>query len=179
MSDGLSCMPGRTIAEEVTDSYCSHEDRAKETILLVEDEAFVREVMSEVLRGAGYCVLSAKDSAEAEGWYKASSKIDLLITDLILPGGNGRILAEKVRKRKKLRVLFVTGYAEQLDLPNEDAVECLAKPFSRGALLETVRRVLEEQECDTVARICREWAHVAQEQSDQASLDSSAGRIFS
>jgi two-component system, cell cycle sensor histidine kinase and response regulator CckA len=164
LDDGASCVPV-TVMEEVTDSCRIAEQAAgKETILLVEDEAFVRKVTGEVLRRAGYLVLSARDSAEAERWHEANrSEIDLLITDVILPGENGRILAEKLRKREgNLKVLFVTGYAEQIGLLNEDGVACLAKPFSSRALLESVRRVFDAKDSREVVRICREWAHVAQ-----------------
>jgi two-component system, cell cycle sensor histidine kinase and response regulator CckA len=162
MSDRAICVSVAAI-EEVTDSCCIAEQTAsKETILLVEDEAFVREVTCEVLRGAGYRVLSAKDSAEAGRQFEANRDgIDLLITDVILPGENGRVLAEKLRKHdENLKVLFVSGYAEQIGLLNEDAVACLAKPFSSRSLLESVRQVLDAR--GEVVRICREWAHVAQ-----------------
>jgi two-component system, cell cycle sensor histidine kinase and response regulator CckA len=162
MGDGASCMPA-AVVEEVGDSCCIAEKTVRETILLVEDEAFVREVTCEVLQGAGYRVLSARDSAEAERRYATDCNINLLITDMILPGENGRVLAEKLRKRDgNLKVLVVSGYAEQIGLLNEDAVACLAKPFSSRALLESVRRVLDAQDIGEVVRICREWAHVAQ-----------------
>jgi CheY-like chemotaxis protein len=163
MGDGASCMPAAV--EEVADSCCvaGQTTSKKETILLVEDEAFVREVTCEVLRGAGYRVLSARDSAEAEQRYETNCEIDLLITDMILPRENGRVLAETLRKHdRNLRVLFVSGYAEQIGLLNEDAVACLSKPFSSRALLESVRRVLDAQDSGGVVRICREWAQVAQ-----------------
>jgi two-component system, cell cycle sensor histidine kinase and response regulator CckA len=151
--------------EEVIDSRHMPEQTAgKETILVVEDHAFVREVTCKVLQGVGYRVLSARDSAEAVRRHETNrGEIDLLITDVILPGENGRVLAGKLRTRAgRLRVLFVTGYAEQIGLLNEDAVACLAKPFSSRTLLESVRRVLDAKERDEVVRICREWAEVAQ-----------------
>jgi two-component system, cell cycle sensor histidine kinase and response regulator CckA len=120
---------------------------SKETILLVEDEAFVREVTGEVLRGAGYRVFSVRDSVEAKQRHEMNrGEIDLLITDVILPGENGRTLAERLTKQDgKLKILFVTGYAEQIGLMKDDAIACLAKPFSSRALLENVRRVLDER----------------------------------
>jgi two-component system, cell cycle sensor histidine kinase and response regulator CckA len=164
MGDGASCVAVAK-AEEVADLCCISEHAAsKEMILLVEDEAFVREVTCEVLRSAGYRVLSARDSGEAERRLEASrAEIDLLITDIVLPGENGRVLAEKLRKRdEKLRVLLVTGYAEQVGLLNNEAIACLVKPFSSQTLLGSVRRVLDAQNVSEVVRICREWAHVAQ-----------------
>jgi two-component system, cell cycle sensor histidine kinase and response regulator CckA len=159
-----SCVPVVDM-EEVADLGCITEQLAgNKTILLVEDEAFVRDVSCEVLRGAGYRVLSARDCEEAERRHEANrGEIDLLITDVILPRENGRVLAERLRERDgDLRVLFVTGYAEQIGFLNEDAVACLAKPFSSQALLESVRQVLDAKDSREVVRICREWADVAQ-----------------
>lgn len=118
-----------------------------ETILLIEDEAFVREVTCEVLENAGYRVLSAKDSAEGASLHERHlDEIDLLITDIVLPAGNGRELAGKLKKKAPgLKALLVSGYAEQIGAQKQDAIECLAKPFSSTALLQRVRRVLEQE----------------------------------
>ncbi|HTW57884.1 MAG TPA: response regulator [Terriglobales bacterium] len=115
------------------------------TILLVEDEAFVREVTCEVLRGAGYRVVSATSSAEGVCLHDGlGDEIDLLITDVVLPGENGYELAGRLRNRgPKLKVLFVTGYGDQMRPGKEDGLECLAKPFSSEMLLERVRMLLE------------------------------------
>jgi DNA-binding NtrC family response regulator len=118
---------------------------AGETILFVEDEAFVREVTGEVLRSAGYQVLTAKDAAEATGVYdERSAEVELLITDLVLPGENGRALAGRLQgKNPELNVLLITGYGEQMGLPGWNEEECLAKPFSQEMLLQRVRKVLD------------------------------------
>jgi two-component system, cell cycle sensor histidine kinase and response regulator CckA len=145
LDDSASCVSSAAVGGEITDSCCIPKPRAGEkTILLVEDEMFVREVTCKVLRGAGYRVLSARDSSVAERWHEVScDEIDLLITDVILPGENGRVLAEKLRKRNEnLRVLFVSGYSEQICLLSAEAVACLAKPFSSQALLHSVRGAL-------------------------------------
>ena len=119
-----------------------------QTILLVEDEAFVREVTVQVLKAGGYEVLMAKNANEAYRLYdQFSSKVDLLLTDLILPDGNGRTLAQKLRNENTfLPILFVTGYAEQVEmLKSEPAgLECLLKPFSARTLLEKVRTLLDK-----------------------------------
>jgi two-component system, cell cycle sensor histidine kinase and response regulator CckA len=121
------------------------------TILLVEDEAFVREVSCEVLDRAGYRVLSAKNSADAVCLYERyGHEIQFVITDVVLPDENGRVLAEKLRRRTlrdglQLKILFVTGYTEQMGLRQEGSSECLAKPFSSEALLGRVRELLEEK----------------------------------
>src|SRR5690349_3389703 len=91
------------------------EDRV-ETILLVEDEDFVRNVTREILRTAGYRVLTAGDSATADRRYEEfGTEVDLLLTDMILPGETGAELAARMRQQKPgLKVLFVTGYPDQI-----------------------------------------------------------------
>jgi CheY-like chemotaxis protein len=113
------------------------------TILFVEDEAFVREVTAEVLRSAGYEVLTAKNTMEALRLYEQGrTEVSLLLTDVVLPGETGRVLAGQLRqKNPELKVLFVTGYAEHMQLGQDD--ECLAKPFSMGVLLRRVRQMLD------------------------------------
>jgi len=113
-----------------------------ETILLVEDELFVREVTSEVLRSAGYEVLATRTAAEAAGVYaERRGSVELLLSDVVLPGENGRVLARRLRRENpELKVLLVTGYAEQMGLREE---ECLAKPFSTDVLLRAVREMLD------------------------------------
>jgi two-component system cell cycle sensor histidine kinase/response regulator CckA len=117
-----------------------------ETILLVEDEAFVREVTREVLESAGYRVLTARNAMEALAEYERMSQMDLLLTDVVLPGESGRALARDLRSRQpSLAVLFVTGYAMQLSEIEvaRPAEACLPKPFSAVALLRKVRQMLD------------------------------------
>lgn len=116
------------------------------TILLVEDEAFVREVTFEVLQSAGYRVLTARNAAEAMRIYdEIRADVDLLLTDVILRGETGFALAAKIRgENPELSVLFVTGYAEQMAMACEkEGEECLAKPFSSEGLLRRVRDLLD------------------------------------
>lgn len=114
-----------------------------EAILLVEDEAFVREVAWEVLSAAGYRVLSAKNAEEALEIY-GSQEVRLLLTDVILPGVNGFALAKRLKQENPgLKVLLVTGYAEQMSVIEAADEECLAKPFSADALVRRVRQMLE------------------------------------
>jgi len=116
-----------------------------ETILLVEDEGFVREVTSEVLGSAGYNVLVATDSEAAlDILLRLSSRIGLLLTDMILPGQSGRSLAATARGiNPKIRVLFITGYAEQMVMDSNGQGACLPKPFSSESLLGKVRELLD------------------------------------
>jgi CheY-like chemotaxis protein len=115
------------------------------TILFVEDEAFVREVTGEVLRSAGYQILTATNAAEASSIYDAHrSDVDLLLTDVVLPGETGRALAGRLRRENpRLRVLLVTGYSEQMAPLAATDEECLAKPFSTEVLLRRVRQLLD------------------------------------
>jgi two-component system, cell cycle sensor histidine kinase and response regulator CckA len=119
--------------------------RGSELILFVEDEAFVREVTREVLSSAGYTVLATRNASEALTQYAMhGTAVDLLLTDMILPGETGRVLAERLRRwNPQLRVLFVTGYTEQMAVPGQNGMECLAKPFSTTALLTKIRQVLD------------------------------------
>jgi CheY-like chemotaxis protein len=116
-----------------------------ETILCVEDEAFVREVTCEVLRSAGYRVLTARNAHEAMPAYELNrGEVALLLTDIILPGETGRALASRLRRENPdLKVLLVTGYAEQMDFGKGADEECLAKPFSTEVLLRRVRCLLD------------------------------------
>jgi two-component system, cell cycle sensor histidine kinase and response regulator CckA len=132
-----------------------------ETVLLVEDEVFVREVTGEVLRSAGYRVLSAQNSTEATDLHERhGDKIDLLISDVVLPGENGRELAGKLQERvPRMKVLFVTGYIEHMGTRPQKPMDCLAKPFSSRALLERVRQVLDyesgqRREKGLLRRVC-------------------------
>jgi CheY-like chemotaxis protein len=119
-----------------------------ETILFVEDETFVRDVTCEVLRSAGYRVLTAKNAAEAGRLYhEHRSEVELLLSDVVLPGETGRVLAGRLRRENsKLKILLVTGYAEQMGLRESKLEECLAKPFSAEVLLRTVRQLLDRGE---------------------------------
>jgi two-component system, cell cycle sensor histidine kinase and response regulator CckA len=116
--------------------------------LLVEDEVFVRDVASEVLRSAGYCVLTAKNAVEAEQAYvRRCGEVDLLLTDVILPGENGRSFAQRLRLGDpKVKILLVTGYTEQMRMLESGGQECLAKPFSTLELLEKVKDMIPERD---------------------------------
>jgi len=113
------------------------------TILLVEDETFVREVAAEVLRGAGHRVWSAANAKEALKIHdEKHGDIDLLFSDVKLPGETGSSLAKKLRRKNpQLRVLLATGYGELMGA-HPDGDECLAKPFSGAELLRRVKEML-------------------------------------
>jgi CheY-like chemotaxis protein len=119
-----------------------------EAILYVEDETFVREAVREILRAAGYCVFAAKTAAEAVGIYdEHAAEIDLLLTDIVLPGEKGGQLAKRLRSvNPSLKVLLVTGYGEQLAKREDTWEECLAKPFTSAVLLEKIGQLLDARE---------------------------------
>jgi two-component system cell cycle sensor histidine kinase/response regulator CckA len=119
-----------------------------ETILFVEDEAFVRSVAAEVLESAGYRVIIAASAAEAlQASRNCSAPIDLLVADVVLPGMNGRKLAEHLEaSHPSARILLISGYPEQLALCEVSGHnrKFLAKPFSIHSLLRTVRDALDQ-----------------------------------
>jgi PAS domain S-box-containing protein len=121
---------------------------APETILMVEDEDGVRNVARRALESRGYRVLVAADGREARALAEdAAPAIDLLITDLVMPGMGGHELANLLRaSRPGLRVLFISGYVDdqlvRRDL-EEEGTAFLAKPFSLDQLAARVRAVLD------------------------------------
>jgi PAS domain S-box-containing protein len=123
--------------------------RGSETVLLSEDEQDVREVAREFLESGGYTVLEAQNGEEAlQLAANHQGKISLLITDMIMPGMRGQELAARLqRERHDLHVLYMSGYSEHsaADGPApQNPVRMLTKPFSRSALLRTVRELLTE-----------------------------------
>ncbi len=120
----------------------------RETILLVEDEEAVRRLASRVLASYGYHVVEAANAAEAvRAAEKTDRPIDLLLTDVIMPGMNGRDLARHLHaEQPHLRVLYMTGYADSA-LASHGVLQTQApviqKPFSPRALAEQVRELLD------------------------------------
>jgi two-component system, cell cycle sensor histidine kinase and response regulator CckA len=119
-----------------------------ETILFVEDEENVRELVSEYLKARGYTVLEAGDGLAAlELSAKHSGAIQLLITDVVMPKLSGRELATRVSaKRKDLKVLYISGYTDDSVFRHgvlEGGMSFLQKPFNLKALAEKVREVLD------------------------------------
>jgi len=123
-----------------------------ETILLVEDEAFVRQAAAEALESAGYRLLIAGSAAEAlEAYRKCVRPVDLLLADVVMPGTSGRELVAKFKGLSPgTRILLMSGYAEQMAAcePSPHARKWLAKPFSIHTLLRAVREALNTNPCD-------------------------------
>jgi nitrogen-specific signal transduction histidine kinase/CheY-like chemotaxis protein len=118
---------------------------AAETVLVVEDDMAVRLMVVEALHDLGYITIEAADDKAAIPVLESGRRIDLLVTDVGLPGLNGRQIADFARlQRKNLRVLFITGYAEDAAMRDgflEPGMEILAKPFSIDALTGRLRRI--------------------------------------
>jgi CheY-like chemotaxis protein len=115
-------------------------------VLLVEDEPIVRMLMMEMLSDHGYAVQEAHSGRSGLNVVESGARIDLLISDVGLPGGmDGRQLADAVRQqRPTLKVLFITGYAESASLANgrrEQGMEIMIKPFTVDAFLAKVQEM--------------------------------------
>jgi len=122
-------------------------EHGSETILLVEDEALLRTIIGETLEEHGYRVLSAATPDEAlalSGTF--AEEIDLLLTDVIMPGMNGRALAERITaQRPTIRVLFMSGYTDNAIVHHgvlDAGVHFIEKPVPTPALLRAVRGAL-------------------------------------
>ena len=117
-----------------------------ERILVVEDDPVLRELARRVLTGAGYTVGVAKDPEEAIAHLANKAEpLDLLVTDVMMPGMNGRDLASRLREsRPDLPVIFMSGYAGEVsDRHTLDGDPLLGKPFSPASLVSRVRAVLD------------------------------------
>jgi signal transduction histidine kinase len=124
------------------------EQGAGETVLVIDDEPTVRALIVDVLNEAGYRVLEADDGPSGLAILQSAARIDLLVTDVGLPGGmNGRQVADAARTtRAGLRVLFVTGYAENAAVGNgqlDPGMEVITKPFAMTALTSKVSEILD------------------------------------
>ncbi len=119
-----------------------------ETILLVEDEEQVRKLTRSLLEKRGYTLLSASDGAEAIELARShGERLDLLLTDVVMPGMNGRELYEELlRDHSEMKVLYMSGYTDNVIAHHgiiEEGVEFLQKPFSARMLAGRVREVLD------------------------------------
>jgi PAS domain S-box-containing protein len=121
-----------------------------QTVLVVDDEPTVRMLVTEVLEDLGYAVVEAIDGASGLKLLQSDIRIDLLVTDVGLPGGmNGRQLADAARVfRPLLKVLFITGYAENAVVGNghlHPGMHVLTKPFAMEGLASRVKAIIAER----------------------------------
>jgi PAS domain S-box-containing protein len=123
-----------------------HAAKDGETVLVIEDELAVRELVLDVLSDLGYHALEAVDGPSGLKVLQSGARIDLLVTDVGLPGMNGRQVAEAARQhRPDLKVLFITGYAENAAITNGFLVpgmEMMTKPFAVDALAARIRDMI-------------------------------------
>ena len=144
----LPALPGNIRMEQAADPEVAVADAAA-TILLVEDDHDVRTYVVEILRDLHYRVLEAHDADSALGLIDRNDvRVDLLLTDLILPGMNGGQLADEVKARQpEARVLFMTGYSRGAIIhrwPVDTGIEMLHKPLTEAILEQKVRAVLNQ-----------------------------------
>ncbi|HAO24669.1 MAG TPA: hypothetical protein DCQ49_06135, partial [Methylophaga sp.] len=122
-------------------------ENGQQTILVVEDNDLVRQYALSQLRDAGYQVLAAADGNQALNWLASVQQIDLLFTDVLMPGGlTGYELAQKAKQlRNNLPVLFTSGYTEKVlteEQRQNGSIAILNKPYHRAALLNRVAQML-------------------------------------
>jgi len=136
---------GPETASGATDEAGAPHAGAHEAVLVVDDEPTVRMLVGEVLRDLGYTAIEAADGASALRVLQSPVRVDLLVTDIGLPGGiGGRQLADTARtSRPSLRVLFITGYAENTALGAlQPGMQVMTKPFAMDALASRIRDML-------------------------------------
>jgi signal transduction histidine kinase len=142
----------RYIGEEITSGATTARDdipggHADEIVLVVEDEVKVRHMTVDALRELGYTVIQAGDGNQALEQLAMQPRIDLLFTDIVMPGMTGRQLADRAtEQRPGLKVLYTTGYTRNAIVHNgivDYGVAFLAKPFSIVALARKIREVLD------------------------------------
>jgi CheY-like chemotaxis protein len=131
---------------QVTTQHALHAQDG-ETVLIVEDDPAVRVLVSAVLSELGYAFVEAADANSAVPILQSGQRIDLLISDVGLPGMNGRQLAEIGRQiRPDLRVLFITGYAEHAAVRGgflDPGMQMITKPFTFDLLTAKVREMIQ------------------------------------
>ena len=132
-------------------TYTSANDRPPRRIiiLLVEDEPFVREATCSILENAGFEVLPAIDAASALRIYEERHLgIDLVMTDMILPGGTGQQLGQALRQRSpSILVMVTSGYVNpeyEVEAP-ESRTYFLPKPYSRKTLIDKIEKILDDR----------------------------------
>jgi len=148
------CLPrykGDIDEAPIEEAYGDHHAGANEVVLVVEDQAVVRLLIVEALNDLGYKALETADSDAALRILQSPQRVDLLVSDIGLPGLNGRQLADAARvSRPQLKVLFVTGYAENAAGSSflEAGMEMIAKPFTMDVLAGKIREMIHGDLCE-------------------------------
>jgi two-component system, cell cycle sensor histidine kinase and response regulator CckA len=140
------------VDEPVTPSheapFINQDTKSSETILLAEDSEPLRKLTTSLLKGRGFAVLAAHNGEEALGLASSyAGRIDLLLTDVVMPGINGRVLAERLlESRPETKVLYMSGYTDSFIAGHgvlDQKTNLLHKPFTEETLLHHIRRVLD------------------------------------
>ncbi len=139
---------GEAATDEAAAPHHAFDASDGETVLVVDDEPAVRMLVVDVLEDAGYRVLEADDGPQGLKILQSAARVDLLVTDVGLPGGmNGRQVADAGRVlRPELKVLFITGYAENAVVANghlDPGMQIVTKPFAVEALGNKVREMID------------------------------------
>jgi PAS domain S-box-containing protein len=137
---------GDGAAEQAAAVKAAEHAATGETVLVVEDEPVVRGVILEMLQDQGYRTLDAVDGPSGLRILRQDERIDLLVTDVGLPGMNGRQLADQAREtRPDLKILFITGYAESVAISDgflQAGMEMITKPFELDNLARKIRAMV-------------------------------------
>src|ERR1700722_3781883 len=137
---------GEVPAEQATELVAAEHAATGETVLVIEDEPVVRGVILEMLGEQGYRTLEAVDGPSGLRILRTGERIDLLVTDVGLPGMNGRQLADQAREtRPDLKILFITGYAESAAMADgflQPGMEMITKPFDLENLSQRIRGMI-------------------------------------
>jgi CheY-like chemotaxis protein len=132
---------------EDTPAPVSRPRTGTQTVLLVEDEDALRELAMRLLEGQGYTVLTASNAAEALRLFEENPSIDVLLTDVVMPGATGPELTKKlIEQRPALKVIYMSGYTEEAIVPYgvlKPGIAFLNKPFTSETLGEKIRDVLD------------------------------------
>jgi signal transduction histidine kinase/CheY-like chemotaxis protein len=136
--------------EEPSDTAADDTDAQRgrgETILVVEDDDGVRQYAAEILRDLNYQVIEAKDAISALRLLDANKRCDLLLTDVVLPGKNGRELADAVeRRRPEVKIVFMTGYSRNAIVHHgrlDRGIALISKPLIEAVVARKIRQVLD------------------------------------
>jgi PAS domain S-box-containing protein len=137
--------PEEPVVPELTDNHVAE---SAETVLVIEDESVVRGLIVEVLSDLGYQAIEAADGPGGLEILQSRRPIDLLVTDIGLPGLNGRQVADAARVlRPELKILFMTGYAENAAVASgflEPGMTMITKPFAMETLATRIREIIQD-----------------------------------
>ena len=146
---------GEADREEDSGAREVHRSDSGETVLVIEDEVAVRELVTDVLEELGYRAIQAADGPTGLALLQSDLHVDLVITDIGLPGLNGRQVVDAARQqRPDLKVLFMTGYAENATIANgflEPGMEMITKPFAVDALSIRIREMIADRDRSIIA----------------------------